>query len=69
MYPGLCQSDVPMQTRGGSGGTISVEALAVLVRTVLSSSNSGSDGDDVQCLVSKVSGWGKPFFWCDLGNV
>lgn len=37
-----------------------MEALAVLARTVLKGSSSGSDGDDVQCLVSRVSRWGKP---------
>lgn len=45
-------------------GTLSVEALEVLARRVNNSaargSNSGSDGDDVQCLMSGVSGQGKP---------
>lgn len=45
----------------GPRDILSVEALAVLARTVLKGSNSGRGGDDVLCLVSGVSRWGKPF--------
>lgn len=59
--PWALQSDAPTHTQGGTGGILSVEAWAVLAKSVPGESSGSSDGNDVQCLLSRVSGWGKPF--------
>lgn len=59
---GLCsQMCPPTHTQGGTEGILSVEAWAVLAESFPGESSGSNDGNDVQCLLSGVSGWGKPF--------